>query len=74
MIRDKKFTQNKFQWQEGFGAFSYGHSSLDRVIKYVLNQKEHHKKESFKDEYINFLKKFNVDYKDEYLFDWIDDE
>ena len=74
LIKDKEFTKNKFQWQEGYGAFSYSHSSVDRVIKYVLNQKEHHKKETFKEEYINFLQKFNVEYKEEYLFDWIDEE
>lgn len=73
LIKDKKFTKNKFQWQEGYGSFSYSHSSVDRVIKYILNQKEHHKKETFKEEYINFLQKFNVEYKDEYLFEWIDE-
>lgn len=71
-IRENKFTSFKFEWQEGFGAFSYSHSSLDNVAKYVLNQKEHHRKKTFKDEYIEFLEKFEVDYKPEYLFDWHD--
>ena len=70
-IEDKKFLKYRFQWQEGYGAFSYSHSSLDNVIKYIMNQKEHHKKQSFKDEYMAFLKKFDIAFKDEYLFEWI---
>ena len=53
-IREKNFIKSKFQWQEGFGAFSYGHSSLDDVIGYIQLQKEHHRKLSFKEEYIPF--------------------
>jgi putative transposase len=70
-IREKKFSKFKFNWQEGYGAFSYSHSVIDNVVKYVMNQKEHHKKQSFKDEYIDFLTKFQIEYKDEYLFKWI---
>ena len=70
-ISNKKFCKQSFNWQEGFGAFSYSHSSLTNVIKYIENQKEHHKKKSFKEEYLEFLEKFSVDYKDEYLFKWI---
>lgn len=66
------FVRTNFQWQEGYGAFSYSHSGLDNVIGYINNQKEHHKKRTFKDEYLEFLQKFHVEYKDEYLFDWID--
>lgn len=73
-INEKKFTNFKFEWQEGYGAFSYSHSVLDNVIKYIQNQKEHHKKKSFKEEYIDFLKKFEVEYKDEYLFNWIEND
>ena len=73
-INEKKFTNFKFEWQEGYGAFSYSHSVLDNVIKYIQNQKEHHKKKSFKEEYIDFLKKFEIEYKDAYLFDWIENE
>lgn len=73
-IKEKKFTKYKFEWQEGYGAFSYSHSALDAVIEYIKNQKEHHKKKSFKEEYIEFLKKFEVDYKKEYLFEWIDNK
>ncbi len=71
-INEKKFTSFNFQWQEGFGAFSYSHSALDNVIAYIANQKEHHKKQSFKDEYVAFLQKFNIEFKNEYLFDWIE--
>ena len=70
-INERKFTKYKFGWQDGFGAFSYSHSSLDNVIGYIQNQKEHHKEQSFREEYILFLKKFKVEYKEEYLFDWI---
>ena len=71
-IKEEKFTHHKFTWQEGYGAFSYSHSHLDKVINYINNQKEHHKKTSFKEEYVGFLKKFNVQYDDQYLFDWIE--
>lgn len=71
-INDRKFTKFKFQWQEGFGAFSYSHSALDNVINYIMNQKQHHKKLSFKDEYTSLLKKFEVAHREEYLFDWIE--
>lgn len=69
-INEKKFCPFKFEWQEGYGAFSYSHSALDNVIGYIANQKEHHRKKSFKEEYVDFLKKFAVDYKEEYLFEW----
>ena len=71
-IRENQFIKSKFHWQEGFGAFSYSHSHIDRVVKYVLNQKAHHKKESFKDEYYRFLKDYKVEYDEKYLFDWIE--
>lgn len=71
-IRDKKFTSSRFEWQVGYGAFSYSRSSLDNIIGYINNQKIHHKKKTFKEEYCSFLSKFEVDYRDEYLFDWID--
>jgi REP element-mobilizing transposase RayT len=67
-VNEKGFTKTKFQWQEGFGAFSYSHSALSMVIKYIENQKEHHKKQSFTDEYKEFLRKFEIDFKEEFLF------
>jgi len=70
-IKEKKFVKYKFNWQEGFGAFSYSHSHLDKVIKYIMNQKIHHRKKTFKEEYIELLKKFEIEYKEEYLFEWL---
>lgn len=72
-IKEKRFSKFKFQWQEGYGPFSYSHSSLDNVIKYIMNQKEHHKKFTFREEYLDFLKKFEIDFKDEYLFKWLEE-
>nr|WP_319398513.1 IS200/IS605 family transposase [uncultured Carboxylicivirga sp.] len=69
-IKEKGLCRYKFQWQEGFGAFSYGQSQLDSVIKYIENQKVHHQKSSFREEYVKLLKLFNVEYDDQYLFDW----
>ncbi len=71
-IKEKKFTKFKFQWQEGYGAFSYSHSNLGNVVKYIMNQKEHHNTKTFKEEYIQFLKKFEIEFKGEYLFEWIE--
>ena len=68
-INEQKWINGKFEWQSGFGAFSYGHSQLANVIKYIENQEEHHKTRTFKEEYIGFLKLFNIDYKNEYLFE-----
>jgi REP element-mobilizing transposase RayT len=72
-INAKCHSAGKFSWQEGYGAFSYAHSQLDVVYKYILNQEMHHRKKTFKEEYYEFLKKFNVDYNEEYLFDWLGD-
>ena len=71
-INDNKWMKRKFNWQEGFGAFSYSRSHIDNVIHYILNQPEHHKKKSFREEYIEFLKKFEIEYNDKYLFEWIE--
>ena len=71
-INEKRFVKGKFQWQEGFGAFSYSHSQLDVVIAYINNQEQHHHNKTFKEEYIELLQKFNVEYDDKYLFEWIE--
>ena len=71
-INDNKLSNHLFSWQEGYGAFSYSHSQLTNVINYIKNQKEHHKKKTFEDEYISFLKAFNITHDQQYLFDWID--
>ncbi|MDR0823766.1 MAG: IS200/IS605 family transposase [Prevotella sp.] len=72
-VKEKKITKFNFQWQEGFGAFSYSHSALDNVIQYIQTQKEHHKRKTFREEYLNILNKFEIEFKDEYLFEWIED-
>lgn len=69
-IKNKKFAGNTFSWQQGYGAFSYAKSQCDVVVKYVLNQAEHHKKRTFREEYVGFLKKFGIEYDDKYLFDF----
>ena len=71
-INEKKYLNNHFSWQEGYGAFSYSKSQKENVIKYVLNQKEHHQKQSFKDEYLDFLRKFEIEFKNEYLFEFFE--
>ena len=71
-INDEQFIPHKFNWQEGYGAFSYAKSQQDAVVKYILNQPLHHQKMTFRQEYINFLKKFDVDYDERYLFEWIE--
>ena len=71
-INEKGFVKGKFQWQEGYGSFSYSHSQIEQVYNYILNQEEHHKKKSFKEEYIDFLNKFEIEHKPEYLFEWIE--
>lgn len=68
-INDKSWINGKFEWQTGFGAFSYNHSQLTNVINYIQNQEEHHKKKTFKEEYVDFLKAFDIDYNNQYLFD-----
>jgi REP element-mobilizing transposase RayT len=66
-INKKEFVKGKFKWQEGYGAFSYSHSHIDRVVKYIHNQEQHHKKNTFKEEYTELLRKFNVEYDDRYV-------
>lgn len=72
-INEKRWINGKFEWQTGFGAFSYNHSQLTNVINYIENQEEHHKTKTFKEEYVAFLRMFDVDFKDEYLFEEIED-
>ncbi|MEK6755855.1 MAG: IS200/IS605 family transposase [Bacteroidota bacterium] len=71
-INERSWIRGKFRWQEGFGAFSYGHSQIDAVVKYIQNQERHHSKKTFREEYIEMLKKFNVEYDERYVFQWID--
>ena len=71
-LNNKKYIRGKFTWQDGYGAFTYSKSHIDKVVKYVLNQPEHHKNQSFRAEYLSFLEKFDVDYNPKYLFEWYD--
>jgi putative transposase len=71
-VNDHRFVKGKFAWQEGYGAFSYSHSHIGRVYDYILNQEKHHQKKTFKQEYIEFLKKFEIECNEKYLFDWYD--
>ena len=71
-INDKGFIKGKFEWQSGYGAFSYGKSQIDQVCKYIVNQKQYHEKLSLKTEYISLLKLFEIPFKDEYLFEFYD--
>ena len=67
-INDHSLTPSRFEWQEGYGVFSYGQSQVDRVYKYILNQEAHHKKLTFREEYLEFLKSFKVEYDERYIF------
>lgn len=67
-INDKNLTNQQFRWQSGFGAFSYSKSDVPRVIRYIANQEAHHKKQTFLDEYREFLEKFGVEFNDNYVF------
>ena len=66
-INNKNFVRGKFNWQESYGAFSFSHSHIDRVVKYINNQEQHHKKQSFQEEYIQLLKKYNIQFDEKYI-------
>ncbi len=71
-LNEKKYIPRKFAWQDGYGAFTYSKSQIDNVVKYILNQPEHHKKQSFREEYLLLLQKFEIDYDKKYLFEYYD--
>ena len=66
-INKKGFVKGKFNWQASYGAFSYSHSHIDRVVKYIMNQEAHHKKKTFQEEYIELLERFNIPYNERYI-------
>ncbi len=74
-LNKNHYANSKFQWQRGYGGFSYSRSQRDHVIKYIMNQERHHqyKKNSFKKEYLRLLEKFDIKYKPEYLFEFYDE-
>lgn len=70
-INEKRWIQGVFSWQVGFGAFSYAHSQIGNVIRYIENQEEHHREKTFKAEHFEFLNDFKVEYDEKYLFEWV---
>ena len=70
-INQKKWIRGEFSWQEGYGAFSYGHSQLNAVIRYIQNQEKHHQRSSFRNEYLTLLRKFDIAFDDKYVFEFI---
>lgn len=71
-INKNKFVMGKFGWQDGFGAFTYSRSQRDNVIQYIMKQESHHKTRTFREEYLDFLEKFQVEYDDRYIFEFYD--
>jgi len=67
-INDNQLTKQRFEWQEGFGAFSYSHTSIHAVYNYILNQQTHHKRQNFTDEYVELLETFRIEYDRNYIF------
>ena len=71
-INKRKLVHGRFNWQEGYGAFSYGHSQLNTVIRYIQNQEKHHEKHSFRNEYMSLLRKFDIAFEEKYVFKFIE--
>lgn len=70
-INRERFVHGRFSWQEGYGAFSYGHSQLDTIIRYIQNQEKHHSRRSFRSEYLTLLRKFDIAFEEKYVFEFI---
>lgn len=73
-INERKLANGKFNWQEGYGAFSYRLRDIDEICKYIQNQESHHHQKTFREEYTSLLKDFSVEYEDKYLFEFFDDK
>jgi REP element-mobilizing transposase RayT len=71
-VNKNRWVRGKSSWQEGYGAFSYGHSQLDTIIRYIQNQEKHHRRRSFKEEYLAWLKKYDIAFEEKYVFQFID--
>jgi REP element-mobilizing transposase RayT len=67
-INDHNLTEERFEWQEGYGVFSYRQRDVDQIYKYIQNQEEHHQRQTFKDEYLELLKEFEIGYDEQYIF------
>ena len=72
-IKQNNLSRFRFEWQKGYGAFTHSNSQIDTVVKYILNQEQHHKKKSFREEYLEILRKNDIKFNDDYLFDFFDD-
>jgi len=71
-VKEENLSKFRFEWQRGYGAFSHSRSQLDAVVKYILNQEQHHQKKSFREEYLEILQKNDIKYQDEYLFEFFE--
>jgi len=71
-INKERLVPGRFTWQEGYGAFSYGHSQLDTIIRYIQNQEKHHSRRSFQTEYLALLRKFDIAFEEKYVFEFIE--
>lgn len=71
-IKEKRLSKSPFAWQNGYGVFSHNHSNKERVCQYVLNQKEHHRKRSFREEYEQFIERFGIEMGRKELFEWFE--
>ena len=67
-IREQRLTKYAFSWQKGYGTFTYSHSHVNNVCHYIQTQKEHHRTQNFKDEYLEFLKDYEIDYEEKFVF------
>lgn len=72
-IKERKFSRYKFDWQKGYGAFTHARSQLDSVVRYIRSQEEHHRKKTFREEYLEMLMKNEIDYQEKYVFDFFED-
>lgn len=71
-INEQRLIPGRFQWQHGYGGFSYSRSHIETVYNYILNQEQHHQKKTFKEEYLDFLKKYDIEFEDQYLFQFFE--
>jgi REP element-mobilizing transposase RayT len=71
-IQRNHWVRGRFSWQEGYGAFSYGHSQLNTVVRYIQNQEKHHRRSLFRTEYLSLLRKFDIAFEDKYVFKFIE--
>ena len=69
-INENRLISGKFSWQEGYGGFSYSRSQRNDVIKYIMNQEEHHQRKTFREEYLNYLKTAEINYNESYVFEF----